>query len=169
MNKERRPHYQPVTIKIFQANVDKCQESHSAALNLAYTEGFNVVILQEPNTSFNQQKGLCRTQHHPGFTCFSPVDHWNSNDTRPRVMTYVKIDKSIRAEQLAPTRHRDLLWVRVNDTTILNIYNRPEARYAPGSRKLDTTGQLRRRRGYECLPHDVAVRSTSLTKRQSNL
>ena len=116
-----------MTIKIFQANVDKCQESHSAALNLAYTEGFNVVILQEPNTSFNQQKGLCRTQHHPGFTCFSPVDHWNSNDTRPRVMTYVKIDKSIRAEQLAPTRHRDLLWVKVNDTTILNIYNRPEA------------------------------------------
>ncbi|KAM3446455.1 hypothetical protein NHJ6243_010222, partial [Beauveria neobassiana] len=115
-----------VTIRIFQANVDKGKEAHSAALRLAFLEGYSVVILQEPNTSYNKQKQLCRTQYHPGFLCFSPVDSWSTNDTRPRVMTYVKIDSKIQAEQISPTKHRDLLWVRVNGVTILNIYNRPE-------------------------------------------
>ncbi|KAM3462859.1 hypothetical protein MY5147_009760, partial [Beauveria neobassiana] len=95
---------------------------------LAFLEGYSVVILQEPNTSYNKQKQLCRTQYHPGFLCFSPVDSWSTNDTRPRVMTYVKIDSKIQAEQISPTKHRDLLWVRVNGVTILNIYNRPEVK-----------------------------------------
>ncbi|KAM3549518.1 hypothetical protein ARSEF4850_008810, partial [Beauveria asiatica] len=51
-----------LTIKIFQANVDKGEENHSAALQLAFLEGFNVVILQEPSTSYNNKKQLCRTQ-----------------------------------------------------------------------------------------------------------
>ncbi|KAM3450576.1 hypothetical protein NHJ6243_009779 [Beauveria neobassiana] len=108
------------------ANVDKGKEAHSAALQLAFLEGYNVVILQEPNTSYKKQKKLCRTQYHPGFLCFSPVDSWHNNDTRPRVMTYVKIDRKIQAEQITPAKHRDLLWVRVNGITILNLYNRPE-------------------------------------------
>ncbi|OAA57831.1 Endonuclease/exonuclease/phosphatase [Akanthomyces lecanii RCEF 1005] len=41
-------------------------------------------------------------------------------------MTYVKIDRKIQAEQITPAKHRDLLWVRVNGITILNLYNRPE-------------------------------------------
>ncbi|KAM3450573.1 hypothetical protein NHJ6243_009776 [Beauveria neobassiana] len=126
MNNKRRTNPQPVTIKIFQANVDKGKEAHSAALQLAFLEGYNVVILQEPNTSYKKQKKLCRTQYHPGFLCFSPVDSWHNNDTRPRVMTYVKIDRKIQAEQITPAKHRDLLWVRVNGITILNLYNRPE-------------------------------------------
>ncbi|KAM3454106.1 hypothetical protein NHJ6243_008968 [Beauveria neobassiana] len=108
------------------ANVDKGKEAHSAALQLAFLEGYNVVILQEPNTSYNKQKKLCRTQYHPSFLCFSPVDSWHNNDTRPRVMTYVKIDCKIQAEQITPTKHRDLLWVRVNGITILTLHNRPE-------------------------------------------
>ncbi|KAF5127307.1 hypothetical protein E5D57_008237 [Metarhizium anisopliae] len=115
------------TLKIFQANVDKGEGAHCVALQLAFQEGYNMVLIQEPNTSYNAQKGLCRTQHHPCFLCFSPVDSWNNNLTRPRVLTYVRIDRKIQAEQLLPARHRDLLWVQVNRTTILNIYNRPEA------------------------------------------
>ncbi|OAA61588.1 Endonuclease/exonuclease/phosphatase [Akanthomyces lecanii RCEF 1005] len=126
MNSSRRANPRPVTIKIFQANVDKGEENHSAALQLAFLEGYNVVILQEPNTSYDTKKQLCRTQYHPGFLCFSPVDSWHNNDTRPRVMTYVKIDSKIQAEQVTPAKHRDLLWVRVNGVTILNVYNRPE-------------------------------------------
>ncbi|OAA61592.1 Ribonuclease H-like protein [Akanthomyces lecanii RCEF 1005] len=122
---------QPVANKIFQANVDKEQEAHSAALQPAFLEGYNVVILQEPNTSYNKKKELCRTQYHPGFLCFSPVDFWHNKDThprdtRPRVMTYVKIDRKIQAERRTPAKHRDLLWVRVNGIAILNLYNRPE-------------------------------------------
>lgn len=126
MNNKRRTNPQSVTIKIFQANVDKGKEAHSAALQLAFLGGYNVVILQEPNTSYNKQKKLCRTQYQPGFLCFSPVDSWHNKDTRPRVMTYVKIDHKIQAEQITPAKHRDLLWVRVNGITILNLYNRPE-------------------------------------------
>ncbi|OWT42476.1 reverse transcriptase [Pochonia chlamydosporia 170] len=114
------------TLKIFQANVDKGEGAHCAALQLAFQEGYNIVLIQEPNTSYNAQKGLCRTQHHPGFLCFSPVDSWTNNITRPRVLTYVRIARNIQAEQLLPARHRDLLWVKVNGTVILNIYNRPE-------------------------------------------
>ncbi|KAM3485829.1 hypothetical protein MY3957_009887, partial [Beauveria namnaoensis] len=128
MNNESRTNSQPVTIRIFQANVDKGKEAHSAALQLAFLEGYNVVILQEPNTSCNKQKQPCRTQYHPSFLCFSPVDSWSNIDTRPRVMTYVKIDSKIQAEQISPAKHRDLLWVRVNGVTILNIYNRPEVK-----------------------------------------
>ncbi|KID96614.1 reverse transcriptase, partial [Metarhizium majus ARSEF 297] len=113
-------------ISIRPPNVDKGEGAHCAALQLAFQEGYNIVLIQEPNTSYNAQKGLCRTQHHPGFLCFSPVDSWTNNLTRPRVLTYVRIDGSIQAEQLLPARHRDLLWVQVNGTTILNIYNRPE-------------------------------------------
>ena len=94
------------TLKIFQANVDKGEEAHSAALQLAFQEGYNIVLIQEPNTSYNAHKDLCRTQHHPGFLCFSPVDSWNNNLTRPRVLTYVRIDRKIHAEQLLPARHR---------------------------------------------------------------
>ncbi|XWX00640.1 hypothetical protein V2A60_008661 [Cordyceps javanica] len=111
---------------MFQANVDKGEENHSAALQLAFLEGFNVVTLQEPSTSYDEKTRLCRTQYHPGFLCFSPVDSWNDNETRPRVMTYVKTDNKIRAEQITPAKHRDLLWVRVNGVAILNVYNRPE-------------------------------------------
>lgn len=41
-------------------------------------------------------------------------------------MTYVKIDNKIQAEQVTPAKHQDLLWVRVNGVTVLNVYNRPE-------------------------------------------
>ncbi|TQW06752.1 reverse transcriptase, RNaseH [Cordyceps javanica] len=98
MNNKKHTNSRPVTIKIFQANVDKGKETHGAALQLAFLEGYNVVIMQEPSTSYSKKKQLCRTQHHPGFSCFSPVDSWHNNDTRPRVMTYVKKDNKIRAE-----------------------------------------------------------------------
>lgn len=114
------------TLKIFQANVDKGKGAHYAALQLAFQENYNIVLIQEPNTFYNAQKGLCRAQHHPGFLCFSPIDSWTNNLTRPRVLTYVRIDRKIQAEQLLPPHHQDLLWVQVNGTTILNIYNRPE-------------------------------------------
>lgn len=58
MINKRRTNPQPVTIKIFQANVDKGQEPHSAALQLAFLEGYNVVILQEPSTPYNKQKSF---------------------------------------------------------------------------------------------------------------
>ncbi|OAQ57276.1 reverse transcriptase [Pochonia chlamydosporia 170] len=123
----RRRDQSPSKIRrITTPNVDKGEGAHCAALQLAFQEGYNIVLIQEPNTSYNAQKRVCRTQRHLGFLCFSPVDSWTNNITRPRVLTYLRKDKNIQAEQLLPARHRDLLWVQVNGTTILNIYNRPE-------------------------------------------
>ena len=52
--------------------------------------------------------------------------YWNSNDTRPRVLTYARIHKALKLEQLLHAQSRDLLWLDVNDITILNVYNRAE-------------------------------------------
>ena len=116
----------PPSLRLYQANVDKGEAAHHAALQLAYEENYNVVLLQEPHTSYNQRKDICRTPEHPGFHCFSPVAYWNSRDTRPRVLTYVRIHKTLKPEQLFYAQSRDLLWLDVNGITILNIYNRLE-------------------------------------------
>ncbi|OAA34233.1 reverse transcriptase [Beauveria brongniartii RCEF 3172] len=125
--RDQSPPKRRMTTRIFQANVDKGKEAHSAALQLAFLEGYSVVILQEPNTSYNKQKQLCRTQYHPGFLCFSPVDSWSTNDTRPRVMTYVKIDSKIQAEQISPTNTETFCGPEVKDTLkALEEWNPPE-------------------------------------------
>ncbi|KAJ3498353.1 hypothetical protein NLG97_g1182 [Lecanicillium saksenae] len=95
-------------------------------LQLAYEKNYNVVLLQEPHSSYNEKKDLCRVPDHPGFLCFSPVSYWNSRATRPRVLTYVRKQRNIQPEQLTVCQTRDLLWVVVNGTTILNVYNDPQ-------------------------------------------
>jgi hypothetical protein len=67
MKAARNRNLPKTTLKIFQANVDKGEGAHSAALQPVFQEGYNIVLIQEPNTSYNTQKSLCRTQHHPGF------------------------------------------------------------------------------------------------------
>ncbi|KAF3056882.1 Endonuclease/exonuclease/phosphatase, partial [Daldinia childiae] len=50
---------------------------------------------------------------------------WDSNDTRPRVMTYIRKDSRILADQKRPTLTRDILWLTVNGVTIVNFYRQP--------------------------------------------
>lgn len=116
----------PISLRLFQANVDKCESAHYAALQLAFEKDYNVVLLQEPYSSYSEKKDICRVPDHPGFTCFSPVSYWNSRATRPRVLTYVRKHRRIQPEQLSVVLSRDLLWVVVNGTTILNVYNDPQ-------------------------------------------
>ncbi|EXU95149.1 exonuclease-endonuclease-phosphatase family protein [Metarhizium robertsii] len=56
---------------------------------------------------------------------YSPVDSWDSNDTRPRVMTYIREDSRILADQKRPALIRDILWLTVNGATIVNCYRQP--------------------------------------------
>ncbi|OAA60200.1 reverse transcriptase [Akanthomyces lecanii RCEF 1005] len=114
-----------LTIKA-SANVDKSEAAHQAALQLAYEKDYNVVLLQEPHSSYNGKRDHCRAPDHPGFLCFSPVSYWNSAATRPRVLTYVRKHRNIHPEQLTVFQSRDLLWVVINGTTILNVYNDPQ-------------------------------------------
>ncbi|KID60927.1 Endonuclease/exonuclease/phosphatase, partial [Metarhizium hybridum] len=111
------------TLKIFQANVGKIPAAHDCALALADSEKYDVVLLQEPWTEVKEAR--CLTKIHPAYETHSPVDNWENNDTRPRVMTYVRKNSHILADQKRPASTRDILWLPVNGITIVNVYRQP--------------------------------------------
>ena len=111
------------TLTVFQANVGKIPPAHDCALALADSEKYDIVLLQEPWTEAKNAR--CLTKTHPAYDTYSPVDSWDSNNTRPRVMTYIRKDSRILADQKRPTLTRDILWVTVNGVTIVNFYRQP--------------------------------------------
>ncbi|KAI8399992.1 hypothetical protein FOFC_18811, partial [Fusarium oxysporum] len=115
-------------LKIFQANVGKIPPAHDCALALADSERYDVVLLQEPWTAHTETR--CLTKTHPAYDTFTPVDMWNSNDTRPRVMTYVRRDPRLLADQIRPFQTRDILWLAINGMTIVNFYRQNDERDA---------------------------------------
>src|SRR4051794_21882442 len=108
------------TLRIFQANVGKIPPAHDTALALADSERFDLVLLQEPWTGLKD--GRCLTKTHPAYDTFSPVTGWDSRDTRPRVMTYVRRSSGLVADQKRPAATRDILWLTVNGVTVVNFY-----------------------------------------------
>ncbi|KFG77533.1 putative reverse transcriptase [Metarhizium anisopliae] len=121
--KRRRANTNPKTLTVFQANVGKIPPAHDCALALADSEKYDIVLLQEPWTEAKNAR--CLTKTHPAYDTYSPVDSWDSNDTRPRVMTYIRKDSRILADQKRPTLTRDILWLSVNGVTIVNFYRQP--------------------------------------------
>ncbi|TVY74939.1 putative RNA-directed DNA polymerase from transposon BS [Fusarium oxysporum f. sp. cubense] len=115
-------------LKVFQANVGKIPPAHDCALALADTERYDIVLLQEPWTAHTKDR--CLTKTHPAYDVFTPVDTWNSNDTRPRVMTYVRRDPRLLADQIRPFETRDILWITINGMTIVNFYRQNDERDA---------------------------------------
>ncbi|KAJ6438033.1 ABC transporter [Purpureocillium lavendulum] len=111
-------------LRIFQANVGKIPPAHDCALALADAEQYDVVLLQEPWTE--AKYGRCLTKTHPAYDTFSPVDSWTNNTTRPRVMTYVRRRPGLTADQRRPATTRDILWLTINNTTIVNCYRQPD-------------------------------------------
>ena len=67
----------------------------------------------------------CLTKTHPAYDTFSPVDSWENNSTRPRVMTYVRRRPGLMVDQTRPAATRDILWLVVNDITLVNVYRQP--------------------------------------------
>jgi hypothetical protein len=57
---------------------------------------------------------------------YAPVDHWSTTQDRPRVLTYIRRGKKLKATQRRPVQGRDMLWLDVNGITILNAYRQPE-------------------------------------------
>ncbi|KJZ72308.1 hypothetical protein HIM_08349 [Hirsutella minnesotensis 3608] len=112
------------TLRIFQANVGKIPAAHDTALALADSERFDLVLLQEPWTGLKD--GRCLTKTHPAYDTFSPVTGWDSRDTRPRVMTYVRRSSGLVADQKRPAATRDILWLTVNGVTVVNFYRQPD-------------------------------------------
>ncbi|KAF6515471.1 hypothetical protein HZS61_005377 [Fusarium oxysporum f. sp. conglutinans] len=115
-------------LRIFQANVGKIAPAHDCALALADSERYDIVLLQEPWTAHTKTRTLTKT--HPAYDTFTPVDMWNSNDTRPRVMTYVRRDPRLLADQIRPFQTRDILWLTINNVTIVNFYRQNDERDA---------------------------------------
>ena len=72
-----------------------------------------------------------KTQMHPGYKAFAPVDHWDAKDwdelraIRPRVLTYVRKGENFKVVQQRPHQTRDVLWLEVNGLQIINIYRDP--------------------------------------------
>ena len=62
-------------LQVCWANVGKGAPSHITILQTAFTENMDVVCIQEPYT----HPGT-KTQNHPGFDCYAPVDSWDSED-----------------------------------------------------------------------------------------
>ncbi|CVL09339.1 uncharacterized protein FMAN_14308 [Fusarium mangiferae] len=115
-------------LRIFQANVGKVPPAHDCALALADSERYDIVLLQEPWTSHTESRFLTKT--HPAYDTFTPVDTWSSNDTRPRVMTYVRRDSRLVADQIRPFQSRDILWLTISGMTIVNFYRQNDERDA---------------------------------------
>ena len=124
MRRHRNSQTGQKTIRIFQANVGKIPPAHDCALALADSEQYDIVLLQEPWTEAKQ--GRCLTKTHPAYDTFSPVDSWTNTSTRPRVMTYVRRRPGLTADQQRPATTRDILWLSINNMTIVNCYRQPD-------------------------------------------
>jgi hypothetical protein len=110
-------------LRVFQANVGKLSPAYDCALALADAERYDIVLLQEPWTGFKHLR--CLTKTHPAYDAFSPIDSWDSIAIRPRVITYVRRDLKLIADQKRPVPTRDILWLNINNLTIINFYWQP--------------------------------------------
>src|SRR5438045_2977994 len=113
-------------LQVCWANVGKNTPCHITILQIAFTGKMDVICVQEPST----YPGT-KTQNHPGYDCYAPVDTWESVNPeqreaeRPRVMTYVRKGAGLRTQQRRPIHSRDMLWIDVNGHAILNAYRQP--------------------------------------------
>jgi len=98
------------------ANVGKIQPAHIALLQECYEEKVDVIHVQEPWTGYPT-----KTQSHPGYEVYAPVDTWGDTDERPRVLTYVRKGAKLQVQQRRPVGSRDLLWIDVNGVSFLNF------------------------------------------------
>lgn len=120
----RRDHRKNSGLKIFQANVGHNDAYHGNALSLAWEDGFDIILIQEPWTKWDAATARRLTINHPGFQAFNPLNDWK--DTRPSVLTYTRISANLPSKQLAPPGLENgcVCWVSVCGYTIVNVYRR---------------------------------------------
>ncbi|RAL60025.1 hypothetical protein DID88_000651 [Monilinia fructigena] len=108
------------------ANVGRGHANHITLLQLAAEAQLDVICLQEPRLYWNST-----TQNHNAYDRYQPIDNWNlrgdleENEQGPRVMTYIRKGAHLKVEQMGRLENRDLLWIRVNGYSILNVYRAP--------------------------------------------
>jgi ribonuclease HI len=127
------------TLTILQLNVGRGPAAHEIALSLAYSSDIDIILIQEPYIYTDLSRQI--TKRHPSYECFSPTDSWVTSG-RPRVLTYVRKKRGIRASQLRPQLISqdvlsDLLLLQIlsrsgQSALIINIYNAPIGSIRPG-------------------------------------
>ena len=116
-------------LQILQVNVARSPSPHEAALQLAFEQGYHIVLIQEPWISTFRARRL--SKHHPAFKLFTPIEDWTH---KPRTLTYTRKHPQLKAELVpyGPQPSRDLTAVQVGSgdqqVTLMNLYNAP-----PGS------------------------------------
>lgn len=120
------PRGSDMDLRIFQANVRHAGPCHDAALSIAFETNCDIVALQEPWIDTNQ---LCKriTKTHPQYQVFCPLTEWT---IRPRVLTYIRRNRSLWPSQTVINECRDLMGVDVclpgvQNLLIFNVYNAP--------------------------------------------
>jgi len=116
----KRKAYRAKNILIAWANVAKSQPAHVALLQLCYEQEVDIIQVQEPWTEYPT-----KTQSHPAYELYVPVDSWTSRSNRPRVLTYTRKGAQLKVQQRRPVGSRDMLWVDVNGISLLNFYRQP--------------------------------------------
>ena len=103
------------------AGGQKCIEPTELALNLADhdAEQADIILMQEPWVGTPPGMRMS-VKAHPNYNVYSPVDTWDSNDTRPRSLIYVR--KHLQADQLRPFATRDITWVKGRGITFASVY-----------------------------------------------
>jgi len=113
------------TLTIMQANVGRGHVSHNLSLHLAHENNIDIILLQEPWIFHDLTAKKIYT--HPNYQSFSPLSTWNR---RPRVFTYVRKSKGLRAFQSLSDSSPDLLQICIlnrnnSKLPVWNIYNAP--------------------------------------------
>lgn len=124
---------QKENIRIAQCNVGKISPAHTAFLQLCWAEKIDIILIQEPWVSLDG-KDLLNT--HTGYDVYVPVDDWSKADDRPRVITYIKKNEGLKVVQKRPWHTRDILWIDVNGTTVINVYRPPHDAYSEATKLL---------------------------------
>jgi hypothetical protein len=121
-------------LTLLQINVGRGASAHEIALEQAFTEKIDVLLVQEPYVFTDLSRRI--TKRHPSYECFTPIDSWTPR--RPRVLTYVRKGAGLRTSQTRPLPEDspalpDILFLTITSLSgssllVVNIYNAP-----PGS------------------------------------
>ncbi|CCE34857.1 uncharacterized protein CPUR_08796 [Claviceps purpurea 20.1] len=116
---------EPRDLQVAWANVGKGFAQHITLLQSSFVNGVDVVQVQEPWVMYPT-----KTQNHPGYESYAPVDAWVGEETRPRVMTYIRKGNRpayhLSVVQRRSLGSRDLLWLDINGHAMMNCYRQPQ-------------------------------------------
>lgn len=101
-------------------NTGRQLTAHLTFLSICENAEVDVAHVQEP-----WWRPGTKTQNHPAYDLYAPVDSWDTIDDRPRVLTYVRKRGNLQVQQRRPLETRDMLWLDVNNIAMLNCYRAP--------------------------------------------